>query len=376
MPSFSAISATTQVGGQDIVFAISQPPILGGLLGVIGKRLKKAKLVYNIQDFNPEQSRAVNVANSGLTYPLLRRIDTWTCKKADEVIVVGRDMLETLFGRLGIEQSQTGEKPQVPEASRGLPRYAFISNWVNEEVVYPIARNAVHWTSVAAFREKYGLMNKFVVMYSGNIGLYYDLKNLIRIFAEYEKRKNVVFAFVGEGSLLEELKAYRQEQGLSNIAFIPYQPKEALVYSLNAADVQIVVNARGIKGVSVPSKLYGVMAAGKPVLGVLEHGSEGARIMEEAGCGLLSEPGDYETFRKNLEFFLQFAEDESVKQTAVHALASETKHVAEIEERQAAKARLSENSLHEMGHKGREYLLRHLRMQDSIMKYRKEMLAL
>ena len=76
----------------------------------------------------------------------------------------------------------------------------------------------------------------------------------------------MVFAFIGEGSVLDELRDYQEKRLLSNMVFIPYQDKNKLIYSLNAGDVHFVVNAKGIKGVSVPSKLYGVMAAGKPVL--------------------------------------------------------------------------------------------------------------
>ena len=81
------------------------------------------------------------------------------------------------------------------------------------------------------------------------------------------------------------------ENKLDNVKFIPYQDKADLIYSLNAGDVHLVVNAKGIKGVSVPSKLYGVMAAGKTVFGVLDEGSEARLIIEECGCGVCIEPG-------------------------------------------------------------------------------------
>ena len=131
-------------------------------------------------------------------------------------------------------------------------------------------------------------------MYSGNVGLYYDLVNIMKIIAKYRDNQDVVFAFIGEGSVLEELENYKRQQQLDNVCFIPYQDKEKLVYSLNAGDVHFVMNAKGIKGVSVPSKLYGVMAAGKPVLGILEEGSEARLIIEEAECVLSVDPGDYE----------------------------------------------------------------------------------
>ena len=97
-------------------------------------------------------------------------------------------------------------------------------------------------------------------MYSGNIGLYYDLLNILKTIEKFKETEDVIFAFIGEGSVLEELRTYKEAHHLSNVVFIPYQPKSELIYSLNAGDVHFVVNAKGIKGVSVPSKLYGVMA--------------------------------------------------------------------------------------------------------------------
>ena len=115
---------------------------------------------------------------------------------------------------------------------------------------------------------------KFVIMYSGNIGLYYDLQNILKVIEKFGKAKtvdgrDVVFAFVGAGSILDKLVQYSHDKKLKNVVFIPYQDKTDLNYSLNAGDAHWCVNAKGIKGVSCPSKYYGLAAVGKPVLGVI-----------------------------------------------------------------------------------------------------------
>ncbi|MGN0304864.1 MAG: WecB/TagA/CpsF family glycosyltransferase, partial [Lachnospiraceae bacterium] len=248
----SAIFATFRVEKQDYIFTISQPPVLGGLLGVLGKWIKGAKLIYNIQDFNPEQVQAVAFTNNRLILSTMMLLDKFSCRQARKVVLVGRDMIETLKQRFTVNGKI--EK---------LPPYAYINNWINEKEIIPLEPEH---EKVSAFKEKYGLQNKFVIMYSGNIGLYYDLVNIMKIIKKFKNLKEVVFAFVGEGSLLEELKNRKGKDGLENVVFIPYQNKCDLVYSLNAGDVHFVVNAKGIKGVSVPSKLYGVMSAAKPVL--------------------------------------------------------------------------------------------------------------
>ncbi|MCQ2520984.1 MAG: glycosyltransferase [Lachnospiraceae bacterium] len=151
-------------------------------------------------------------------------------------------------------------------------------------------------------------------MYSGNIGLYYDLANLIRVMEVFKKDDSIAFFFAGEGSLLEHLKKYVAEHGLHNVKFAPYQKKSALSYSLNVADVHLVVNAKGIKGVSVPSKLYGCMAAGKPVLGILEKDSEARMIIEESGCGKCVDPGDYKAIKALMKEFISRKQDASLPQ--------------------------------------------------------------
>lgn len=113
-----------------------------------------------------------------------------------------------------------------------------------------------------AFKKKYGLDGKFVIMYSGNIGLYYDLENLIKVVKRFgtgtktADGREVVFAFVGAGSVLKTLEDYVAEHHMENVVFIPYQDKADLIYSLNAGDVHWCVNAKGIKGVSCPSNVW------------------------------------------------------------------------------------------------------------------------
>lgn len=280
---FRAIWATFKCGKQDYIFSISQPPILGGVLGVIGKWIKHGKFIYNIQDFNPEQTIAVGYTKKQFILKPAMWVDKFSCRRADKVIVVGRDMQETLRNRFN---------------NKKVPCNTFINNWINEKEIYPLQEDN---EKVMAFKKKYGLDGKTVIMYSGNIGLYYDLENLIKVIGKFKDREDVIFAFIGEGTVKQILVDYVEEHNLENVKFIPYQPKEDLIYSLNAGDIHWVVNAKGIKGVSVPSKLYGVMAAGKTVLGVLEEGSEARLIIEDCKCGVCIEPGKYDEVYKKLK---------------------------------------------------------------------------
>lgn len=300
----------------DIVFATSQPPILGGLLGRYAKRIRpSAKLIYNIQDFNPEQIDAVGYFRNRLLLKLLAQIDNLSLKMSDKIVLVGNDQLQTLKNR---------SKEFVHKA-------IIINNWIDEDEIYPLTKNNIE---VNEFINKYNLNNKFVVMYSGNIGLFYDLENLVKVANKLRNIKDLVFVFVGEGAKKRELLNYKNDNKLENIIFIEYQSKEKLNISLNSADVHLVVNSMGIKGVSVPSKIYGVLACGKYVVGVLEKGSEARKIIEEAQCGKCVDPQQYDEFEKLI-----------------------------IE---AYKRR---NELNDIGAKGRKYLEENLRMLQSMNKY-------
>lgn len=299
---FGALGASHRAGEQDYIFAISQPPILGGVLGLIGKWQKHAKMIYCIQDFNPEQIMAVNYISNKLVLKAMMVADKFSCKQSNLIITVGRDLCQTIENRF------KGKK---------IPKYAMINNWINEKEIYPLESTNEH---MIAFQNQYKLKDKFVIMYSGNIGLYYDLENLLKVIQKFKPGtkttdgKEVIFAFVGAGAVLNQLVLYAKQHYMDNVVFIPYQKKEDLIYSLNAADVHWCVNAKGMKGVSCPSKAYGIMGVGKPIIGVLEKGTEVRTLIEECNCGKCCEPGDYVEVANILHWYIEHANTNKVKQ--------------------------------------------------------------
>ncbi|ALC82637.1 MULTISPECIES: glycosyltransferase family 4 protein [Bacillus] len=302
----------------DAIYTISQPPILGGLIGTIGKFLKKSKHIYNIQDFNPEQAMAVNYTSKQFIFKLAKKMDMVNCRYSDCVIVVGNDMSETLKKRFKNEK---------------VPHYVVINNWTNEDEIIPLTKEEPH---IQQFLKDNSLENKFIIMYSGNIGLYYDLENIIKVTDYFKKYQDLAFVFIGEGAVKKDMQSFVETNGISNVHFLPYQSKEFIKYSLNAADVHLVVNQKGIKGVSVPSKIYGVMAAGKPVLGVLEQESEVQMLIDKSNCGVVSEPQDYSGIIEKINYLYKMKREE----------------------------------LSDLGFNGRNYLEQYLKREISINKYR------
>ena len=159
-----AKKATGKCGPQDYVFTISQPPVMGGMLGLYGKKKIRTangdhpKFIYCIQDFNPEQIEATGYVKMKPAMKIAMSLDKKSCRKSDLVITVGRDLVDTLKNRF---------------AGETVPDYTMINNWIDEKQIYPLDPGD---PGIAEFKQKYGLEGKFLIMYSGNIGLYYDLE--------------------------------------------------------------------------------------------------------------------------------------------------------------------------------------------------------
>ncbi|MCM3670905.1 glycosyltransferase family 4 protein [Mesobacillus maritimus] len=275
----------------DAIYTISQPPILGGLIGSIGKFVKRTKHIYNVQDFNPEQAEAVSFTNKQSLFKIAKAIDKINCRYADTVIVVGNDMSETLKKRF---------------KNKKVPKHVVINNWTNQNEIVPLSKDNLE---IQTFLNTYNLLGKFMIMYSGNLGLYYDLENIIKVTEYFKNHNDLAFVFIGDGAVKEKMKEFVNEKNIKNVHFLPYQPREFIKYSLNAADLHLVVNQKGIKGVSVPSKIYGVMASGKPILGVLEQGSEAQMIIQRSDCGKVVNPQDYKGITEAIECFYKMKKE-------------------------------------------------------------------
>lgn len=313
-----ALKALIKEKNINIIYTISQPPVLGGLIGTVGKFLKRSKHVYNIQDFNPEQAEAISYTKSKFVYKVAKIIDKLNCSYSDNVILVGQDMADTLKRRFN---------------NKNVPNHSVINNWTNENEIVPMEKAT---QEIVEFKAKNNLTNKFVIMYSGNLGLYYDLENIIKLTSNFKDNKDIVFLFIGDGAVKTQMINYVEKERIENVLFLPYQEKEFIKYSLNVADLHLVVNQKGIKGVSVPSKIYGVLAAGKPILGVLEHQSEAQMLIENSDSGLVVEPQDYQGIIEAINYLYNLDEEERLN----------------------------------LGLNGRKYLEKNLKRETSIEKYR------
>jgi colanic acid biosynthesis glycosyl transferase WcaI len=248
----------------DVIIAESDPPVLG-LLGAILRRWHRCKFVNYLQDLHPEVGLALGRMKPGFFVAILKMATQIGLLTADRVVVLGQDM-----------------RRRVVERGTDERRVAVIPNWSDTQAIHPLPPSR-------KLRDEWGVGNAFVVMYSGNLGLSQNLDQVIDA-AELLETEPVAFVLVGEGASKERLQNKVRERGLTNVWFLPYAPKEMLNESLNAADLHLVTLQAGLAGYIVPSKLYGILAAGRPYIAAVDSDSEIATLTDKHKCGVLVGP--------------------------------------------------------------------------------------
>ncbi len=162
-----------------------------------------------------------------------------------------------------------------------------IPNWADGDDLFPMPKEE------SKIAQENGLIEDFVLLYSGNMGLYYDFDTILGA-AELLKDEPFKLVLVGGGGKRDEIEQIVKERGLSNVLMLPYQPFDLLNHSLNACDASLVTIAKGIEGISFPSKLYTSLAVGKVIVALSEDWSELRQIVESNNCGIWSALGDCE----------------------------------------------------------------------------------
>jgi glycosyltransferase involved in cell wall biosynthesis len=224
--------------------------------------------VYVNQDVFPEVGVVLGKIRSQALVRSLSSLNAMLRRRAAAVVAIGRDIERRLVA-LGTD----------PATIHVIP------NWADGSVIRPLEEPS-------RLRRERGWEGKFVAMHSGNVGLSQELGTLLAAADRLRDEPDVVIAIVGDGASKTALQAEATRLDIPDVEFLPYQPKEDLADSLGAADLHVVGLARGLAGYIVPSKVYGILAAGRPYVAGVEPGAEPALIAEEHACGLRVEPGD------------------------------------------------------------------------------------
>jgi colanic acid biosynthesis glycosyl transferase WcaI len=284
---FTALATLVGAFGQvrpDAVLAMS-PPLTLGLAGRIAATVRRAPLVFNIQDVFPDVAIELGLLSGDRVIRGARALERVSYRISDAVTVLSDDLAENVRAKITI--GLEGERAQVQaEKVRVIP------NFVDTNAIRPAAREN-------SYREQYGLIGKKVVMYAGNVGFSQSLNLVLDAARSFEaSRPDVVFVINGGGSARPDLE--RDAAQLPNVRFVDMQPIERLPEVLAAGDIHVVPLRAGLAWSSVPSKLYSILAAGRPIVASVDPGTEVERTIERARAGIAVPPDDPRAFASAL----------------------------------------------------------------------------
>jgi colanic acid biosynthesis glycosyl transferase WcaI len=271
----------------DVVLAMS-PPLPIGLAGLAVARLRRAPFVFNIQDVFPDVAIELGLLTDRRVIKAASWAERFSYAHADAVTVLSEDLRDNVVAKLAQRRRRSRTRVEV------------IPNFVDTTRITPANREN-------SYRHEFGLEGKTVVMYAGNVGLSQSLELVIEAAKALRERDDVVFVINGGGSALAGLRAAAAT--MTNVVFVPYQPADRLGEVLAAADVHLVPLKRGLAKASVPSKLYSVLAAGRPVLASVDPGTEVERTITGAGAGVCVPPDDAAPFIAALRSLVDAPQD-------------------------------------------------------------------
>jgi colanic acid biosynthesis glycosyl transferase WcaI len=250
----------------DVVLAMTDPPFQG-IVGAFVAMLKRKPFVYNIRDLYPDMALGGSLVAPGMLAGVWERMHRWALQRADCVIALGDDMRARIILK-GVDAARVVVVRDGAEISAG----GGVAASLDADVVTTIRGEA-----------------RFVLVHAGNLGFYGDWDTLVAAAGELAD-DGVRLVFVGDGAQREEVR--RRAAGFRNVIFLPFFPGSKVASVLAAADAHVVTVKRGLEGVVVPSKLYGILVAGKAIVAVAARETDVATLGTRQGFAACCEPGD------------------------------------------------------------------------------------
>ena len=264
----AALKLSSLLRRGDVVVAKTDPPLLSIGVSLLA-HWRGAQLVNWLQDIFPEVAAALGVALPRRIDAVLRRARDRSLARARMNVVLGERMRAYLLGR--------GVPP---------PRIRCIPNWADTAQIEPLPRDR------SRTRADLGLQGRFVVAYSGNQGRAHEFDTLLGAVRLLREDERFAFLMVGDGARAQSLRHAVETERLHSVRFLPFQPAECLADALAAADVHLISLIPALEGLIVPSKLYGILAAGRPAIFIGDPEGEIARVLREGECGRSVRTGD------------------------------------------------------------------------------------
>jgi glycosyltransferase involved in cell wall biosynthesis len=258
------------IRNKNMVFGVTNPPFLAIVLWLLSC-LTRFRYQYMFLDLYPEGLVAIDkLRRSSWIAQAWRACNRLSFRRADKLIVLGRDMGALLAQNYGLPQG----------------KFLYLPHWSSTTIQQPLDFAA---NSIAT---EYSLHGKFVVQYSGNMGLWHDINTIVLAASRLLARPDIHFLMVGDGIRRKDAEELAQKLQLTNISWLNFYPKERLPESLTCCHAALVSLRHGLEGVAVPSKLYGILASGRAVVAQVPALSEIAMVVEEEQCGIVVTPAD------------------------------------------------------------------------------------
>jgi colanic acid biosynthesis glycosyl transferase WcaI len=249
----------------DVVLGMTDPPF-EGIVAAFVALLKRKPFVYNIRDLYPDMAVGGSIVDAGLLSKIWETLHRWALRRATRVVALGEDMRARVVAK--------GVKPE---------RVAVVRDGVRLCEIGPDA--AVDHEVIREIRGDF----KFVLLHAGNLGFYGAWETLIAAARDLAD-EGVGLIFVGDGAQRAQIQS--AAAGCKNVRFLPFFPASKITSVLSAPDAHVVTIKRGLEGVIVPSKMYGILAAGKPILAVAPRETDVAKLGESQGFAISANPDD------------------------------------------------------------------------------------
>lgn len=258
--------AIRSIRSSDLILVVTNPPLLPFIIWFASK-LRGAKFVLRIDDVFPDMLNAIGMlGRGGFVYRTLEKLNLYLYQSAGHIVVLGRDMHSLVLKKIGKQHHN---------------RVHIIPNWGEIDQIYPSPReNHPLLTELQ-------IENKFVVQYAGNMGYPHDIESVVEAAKVLSKNPKIHFLFIGSGVKRGWLERQVKKYGLKNVTLLDPRPRSDQNSFLNACDIAVSALVSGMSGVSVPSKMYNIMAAGKPVVAIGDADSELGFIIQEEKVGLI-----------------------------------------------------------------------------------------
>lgn len=277
----------------DVILVPSSPPLLGAIIASILGKARGIPFVYNVQDLYPENLSALGIVRNRLILNFWDRLERLVYSRAAGVVVISKKMEECI------------RKKGVPAG-----KIVTIPNFHDTDRIVPMPKNN-------GFSAAHGLNSKFVVSYIGTVSFTHGLEFVVEAAAMLSALSDLCFVIIGRGEHLARIMDMAKDRNLSNVMFLPEVPYEKVNEVWAASDASLVCLVKGASTYQVPSKTFGIMASGRPVIAMLDEGSDIWTIVEESGGGVCVPPERSDKLAQAIKSF--YEDREAVKRMGERA---------------------------------------------------------